>query len=227
MNRLIKNMRGFTLIEILVAILILLVVVVTLFSSFRAFVVSSESVKEDVMHSEKIRDVFKRVRLDFESVFVLQVPRYKKPEFSSDPDPYRFVGSRENLGQQTVSYLIFPSFAHAKLGEDQRTGVARIAYYLKENETNGYDLYRADALSPFPQEMQSCSDPLLCTDISGFEVLYRDLNGDEYEYWDSETEEFKHLFPAIVNLKIAFGSGDTEQIYEFFVDLAAGRMPIE
>ncbi len=227
MNRPVKDNKGFTLVEILIAILIFSVVISTLFSSFKAFIISSENVKEVVAHSEKIRNVFKRISLDLESIYVLQPPRYKKPEFDSDPDPYRFEGKEENLGQSVVSTLVFPSFAHAGFGSDQRIGVARIVYYLKENKNNLYDLFRADALQPFPEELESCLDPVLCRDISGFEVAYKDVNGDEYKVWDSEDQEFKYAFPASIDFKITFGAGEQSQVFEISTSLVSGRQPIE
>jgi len=227
LNRQIRDNKGFTLVEILIAILIFSVVISTLFSSFKAFIISSETVKEEIAHSEKIRNVFKRISLDFESIYVLQPPRYKKPEFNSDPDPYRFEGKEENLGQGVVSSMFFPSYAHAGFGSDQRSGVARIVYYLKENKNELYDLYRADALWPFPEELESCTDPVLCRDISGFEVVYKDVNGDEYKVWDSEDQEFKYMFPASIDFKITFGSGEQSQVFEISTSLVSGRQPIE
>lgn len=213
--------------EILVSVLIFSIIALILFSSFKAFIISSESIKEDVTHSEKIKNVFKRINRDLESLVVLQPPRYKKPEFNSEPDPYRLIGEEVSVGQNMVSSMIFTSLAHAMLGTDNRAGVARIAYYLKENENNTYDLYRADSLPPFPEEVTSCSDPILCNDISGFEVVYTDFKGDEHRYWDSDAQEFKHTFPASIHLKIVFGSGERQQTFETAMGIVSGRAPIE
>ncbi|MCD4736126.1 MAG: prepilin-type N-terminal cleavage/methylation domain-containing protein [Bacteroidales bacterium] len=221
------NSRGFTLVEILIAVLIFSIIISILFSSFKAFIISSEKVKEEIAHSEVIKNVFKRISMDFESIFILQPPRYKKPQFNSDPDPYSFVGKEVTVGQQVVSSMVFTSLAHAKLGVNQRDGVARIAYYLKENENNMYDLYRADALPPFPEEPESCSDPVLCRDISGFEVLYKDFNGDEYRFWDSEAEEFKYTFPVSIDMKIIFGSEQRQQVSVITIGLVTERELIE
>lgn len=227
MNRQFNNTRAFTLMEILIAILIFFIVISTLFSSFNAFIISSEKVKQAVAHSEKIRTVFKRISLDLESIYVLQPPRYRKPEFNSDPDPYRFEGEEVTLGQGVVSQMRFPSYAHTGFGSDQRTGVARIVYYVKENKDKQYDLYRADSLAPFPEEQESCSDPVLCTDISGFEVVYRDREGEAYKSWNSEDEAVDYTFPASIDFKITFGTGEANQVFEVSIALVSGRDPIE
>jgi general secretion pathway protein J len=165
--------------------------------------------------------------MDLESLVVLQTPRYQKPEFNSAPDPYRFIGREETKGQKIVSSMVFTSFAHAMLGADQRAGVARIAYYLRENQNHAYDLYRADSLFPFSEEIESCTDPVLCRDISGFEIVFTDFNGDEHPYWDSDSQEFRYTVPARIDLKITLGSDETQQVFETAVFLSSGRGPIE
>jgi len=219
--------KGFTLVEVLVSILIFSILMSTLFSSFKAFIISSEYVKEDVTQGEKIRNVLKRINMDLGSLVVLQTPRYKKPEFNSDPDPYSFIGQEETMGQTVFSSVVFTSLAHAMLGTDQRAGAARIAYYLKENQNNTYDLYRADSLFPFPEELESCADPVLCRDISGFELVYTDFNGDEHRYWNSDDQEFKYTFPTSIDLKITLGSGESQQVFETAISMVSGREPIE
>ena len=227
MNSRIKCYRGFTLLEILIAILIFAVVISTLFSSFKAFIISSEGVKKDVLQKEKINNIYKRINLDLESMFVLQPPRYKKPGFDADPDLYGFIGNEETLGQDTVSSMVFTSLAHAKFGDEQRSGVARIAYYVREDENSDLELCRADMLPPFTQEIKSGADPILCRNIQDFEILYYDYNGDEYSNWDSEIQEFHYTFPSKIDLKITFGTKEQPQIYLMSFDIIPGRLPIE
>ncbi len=219
--------RGFTLLEILIAIVIFAIVIAMLFSTFQAFIISSEKVKENVLQIDAIANIQKRITLDLESLYLLQIPRYKKPGFDSEPDAFSLLGNEETIGQEVVSFLTFSSLAHVKFGTDQRSGVARIAYYVRENEDKGLDLCRADVLPPFPQEIKSCTDPVLCRDISGFEVVYKDQNADEYRYWDSESQEFKYTFPLSVNLKIIFGSKEHTQTAVISIDIVQGREPIE
>jgi len=223
----IHNPKGFTLVEILMAVLIFSIIITALFSSFAAFIVSSESVKQELTHNEKIKNVFKRTRMDLEALYVLHPPRYKRPQFNSDPDPYRFLGKENQMGQVSASSMAFGSLAHARTGLDNRMGVARIVYYLRENENNTYDLCRADALPPFPEDIVSCYDPVLCRDVSGFEVIYRDNNGNDHRYWDSESEEFNYSFPARVDLKITFGIEGKRRTFEIFISPGTGREPID
>ncbi len=218
---------GFTLLEILIAVVIFAVIMATLFSSFRAFILSGTHVKHDLEQTEKITGIFRRISLDLESVFCLQVPRYKQPGFDSQPDPYQFIGTRETIGQAVFSSLVFTSLAHAGINSDDRFGIARIAYYVKENRAGTYDLYRSDVLAPYPDEVQSCRDPVLCRDISGFEIIYTDLDANEYKSWDSEDDAYKFSFPHGVELKIYFGNEEPRQVFTLPVRLTAGRPPLD
>lgn len=219
--------RGFTLLEIMIAILIFAVVISALFSSFKAFVTTSDKVRSDVAFNENVRDVLKRIRSDLGAVFILQEPRYRKPAFDSDPDPFRFLGKEETVGDLQASTLRFASLAHAGLGSDNRPGVARVGYYVKPGRNGSYDLFRADALYPFPEELESCRDPLLCRNISGFEVLYTDAEGEEHRTWDSDAKEFDYSFPSGIHLKISLVSDRGNQVFDTFIGLASGRQPIE
>lgn len=223
----ISNNSAFTLIELLITILIFLIVMTVLLSSFNAFMISSKVVRENVQNSEKISSINKRIQLDFESVFIIHPPRYKIPAFNSDPDPYRFAGEEITLGQQVVSIIEFASTAHVQNGQNQRKGVARIAYYPRENDDETFNLYRADSLSPFPDDMESCSDPVLVKGLTGFEILYTDFEGREYKHWDSDDEEFSFTTPKSLKIKLTFGTREPRQTTIIPIGIINGRQPIE
>lgn len=228
MNNANKNKNaGFTLLEVLISVIIFSIVVTTLFATFKTFIVSSESVKDDVTWGENISVFFNRINEDLLTLYILQTPRYKKPEFNSDPDPYRFIGKEISTGQDTVSIMSFTSNAHARIGTAQRPGIARISYYLKKNENNSYDFYRADSLAPFPEAIESCSDPVLIKGISEVEVIYMDSNGESHQYWDSDAKEFDYMVPKSINFKISFDLKEREQIFETDIGLVPERPPIE
>ena len=227
MNKGIKRESGFTLIEVLMAIVIFSVVMTALFSSFKAFIVSSETVKNDIDHNEKIRGAYNRISLDLESVYIPQFPIYKRPEFNSDPDPYRLAGSEDIIGQQVVSSLTFTSFAHAVYNGGTRKGLARISYYLKKNENDTYNLHRSDTLWPFPEETAACSDPVLLKGITGFSITYTDTESEEFRNWNSDDEEFDFAFPKSLEFKITHGLDDKKIQTVFAIPIRSGRPAIE
>jgi general secretion pathway protein J len=208
------NFQGFTLVEILVAMVIFSLTLVTLFSSFNAFLSSGSLVKEEVNQNECCRTGIKTIISDLDQIFVLPPPRYSKPEFDSEPDLYRFEGELVNLGGEQFSQLSFSSLNHLELGGYPGKGVAKIIYHVVIRENNSdsiqygqvqydqvrYDLVRSDNLAPYPDGGDPCSDPILFKDILGFKLTYTDINGDEHETWDSESEEFGFIFPVNVHL---------------------------
>lgn len=213
--------------ELLIAVLIFSIIIFTLFASFQAFMKTSETIVRDISQSEKMHLAIKRIHLDFEQLYVLKMPQYSKPEFDSDPDPYRFVSQEVTLDQKNFSSIGFTSLAHVKTGKDLRHGVARISYYIKEKENNTFDLYRGDKLQPYPEELESCADHVLAEDISGFEISFTDVHGDKHRHWDSDSKEFQYTVPAIVSLKLVFNSQGAGQVVETAVRLLAARSPIE
>lgn len=215
--------KGFTLIEILVALVILASIMVLLYSSFNAFLISSQRIKEAVLDQEKISVVSRRITQDMEAIFITQPPRYRVPEFDSDPDPYQMIGVQETMNQTTISSIIFTSLAHVDIKTDPRAGVARISYYLKPNDKNSFDLYRSDTLWPYPETAQSCHDFVLCTAVSGFEIIYIDTDGEEHTSWDSDSEDINFSYPKSIEFKLMTGSGDNLRSFAVIIDLLTGR----
>ncbi len=222
-----KHCTGFTLLEILIALLIFSMTVIGLFYSFKTFVISSETIKEQIIHQEKLTDAIKRINIDMESIFILQPPRYKPPELNSDPDMHRFIGFEPNSGQSIIQLMAFSSFAHAKFGADQWNGICKITYYLKLNEKKLYDLYRSDTIPPFLNEIGYCSDPVMIHDILKINIIYKNGEGTEYNYWDSDTEEFDYMFPSSIDLLITYLSGETKQFFSISNGLTTERKRID
>ncbi len=222
-----QNNKGFTLMEIFMAILIFSIVVFTLFSTWSAFMKSGQQVIQEVKGNEGHHNAISRITMDLEQLFVIHPPRYEKPRFDSDPDPYRFEGREVNNSAGTFPYISFASFAHLQTGFESRPGVARIAYYVKADKNNLLNLYRADNLAPFPEDETSCADPVLLQNISKFEVRYLDQNGDEHRYWDSDSKEFNHMFPSKVNLRILFKENEQTRVVGTTIPVYAYRNPME
>ena len=218
------DLQGFTLIEILVATVIFSVTLLTLFSAFNAFLSSGSLVKKEVTQNDRFVPGLKTMLSDLEQIFVLQPPRYIKPEFNSQPDPFAFKGTPSDTGGNEFSQLSFTSLNHAGPVAAPGNGVAKIVYYVNRHEDR-FDLLRSERLAPYPEEPDPCSDPVLFRDITGFKLTYTDTNGDEHDSWDSESKEFDFIFPARVQIKIKLEENSRSIITA--ITLPANRKALE
>jgi len=95
--------NGFTLMEILLAFLILGIVLTTVLASFNAVFSTTDTLNSSSRFYEMAKSCLNRMTLDLEAFYALQPPLYKKPEFDDPPDPYRFVGSNTEKVVRTAS----------------------------------------------------------------------------------------------------------------------------
>lgn len=233
--------NGFTLIELMAAITIFAIVITVLFPGFRSFFLSSQAIRSNVRQMNRFQNMARRIRMDLSQIYALPGERYKKAvSLDAEADPFGFRAVVDHRAGKEFSSLSFASFAHAYLGSQSRPGVARISYYVRPNPLGGYDLCRSDVLYPFPLEENSCHDPVLVEGLSRFDAVFIDEKGHEHEIWDSDGEDFGFSFPRMIRFTLglgqlpsgasdSFSSADAsdERIYEFSVNLAVGRAPID
>lgn len=219
--------RGFTLIEILIAVLIFGGLMTTLFTSFQSFISSSTAVNNGLTQDERIRTLLGHLERDLGALYITRPPRYKKPDSISDPDPFRFNGTQESIGGTLVSRLGFASLNHLSLGKEEIPGVARIVYHTRSNDDKGIDLCRFDTLRPFDESQERSCDPVLVRNISEFDLSYVDEKGDEHSSWDSESDTVKYTFPVSVKFKITLNTGDAPRIVETQIALPVSREALD
>ncbi|OQY00800.1 MAG: hypothetical protein B6I26_05845 [Desulfobacteraceae bacterium 4572_130] len=193
--------KGFTLVEILLAVAIFGILMITLFFSFDSFITSGNAIKNEILEIER-KNIFKKISIDLKSIYILHAPRYLKPEFDSSFDDFRFLGDETSIGGSFFSRLKFVSSNHVALGDDTRTGMAQIIYYIRLNDENKFDLCRSDNLLCFQDKKAKMCDPVICKNIEKFELFYVDNKNNKYKYWDSESSEFEYIIPTSVIIKI-------------------------
>lgn len=187
--------KGFTLIEILLAVLILGIVMTTVYASYTGtFRIIAETKKDAELYG-MARAALDRMARDLEAV-------------SPWKGAFPFVAKPYSLLDQNFTGMIFRSAAHVAFGmEEQSGGVAVIEYIVEEEkEGEGFALYRSDSLSrdlkedePPPQKY------LLCDRIAGLTYLFYDDKGKEYDAWDSDGGEEKQRkkAPTIVEIRMS------------------------
>jgi general secretion pathway protein J len=191
---------GFTLLEIMLAVLILGIVVTTVLASFNAVFSTTEALESGSDVYEMAKNCLKRMTTDLESVYVVQPPIYKTPEFNAPPNDYRIVGSLEDIGGTGFARLRFTSRSHLLFEKSYRNGIAEIIYYVMAKEDGNLVLKRSDNLYPYPDFEETGSDPTLCEHVKSLAFKYYDDEGSEHDDWDSEVDDY--IFETLVKLPI-------------------------
>ena len=213
--------------EILLAFLILGLVVTTVLGSFNAVFSTTDTLNTSSRYYEMAKNCLNRMTLDLEAVYARQPPLYKKPEFDAPPDPYRLVGSTMDVGGTSFATIRFTSNAHVPLENSKRKGIAEIIYYVQAQNDGQMVLRRSDSLYPYPEFEERSSDPALCNNIKSLAFKYIDADGEEFEEWNSEADEYGHATPTAIRVALEVGDESTSYRFETTVRLTSRRDKIE
>jgi general secretion pathway protein J len=219
--------KGFTLMEILVAIAILAVVVTTILASFNSVFSTTEALDENSELYEMAKSCIKRIVLDLESIHVSQRPLYQPPELDQPPDPYRVVTSNRDIGGTGIAEIRFASRAHINFEKTQGSGIAEITYYAQAGDDGHLVLKRSDKLYPYPPFEEKGSDPVLCKYVKSLAFKFFDTEGNEYELWDSDSEEFGYATPAAISVQLELAKKTATHSFETMVSLPIHREKAE
>lgn len=217
--------RGFTLVEVLIAILIFGIIVTTLFASHRSVFVSAPIVESNIDLYETAGTCLGRMALDLRSIYITQAPVFEKPEFDAAPDPHRVIASNDGGGD--TPRLQFASLAHLPLEQSKREGVAQISYYVAPVDDEVFQVRRADKLYPYPPFEANDRDPVLCDMVKRLEISFVDEDGNDFEYWNSDSDEFDYATPTAVDFMVELVRGGTTSIFETRVSLPVIREALE
>ncbi len=215
--------EGFTLLEIMVAMVIFAVIITTVFGSFRLVFSSADAVTGDVAFYESARICLDRITMDLDSLVVTDYPRYSKPEFSDPEDIYRLVGDTSDVAGSTFGRLRFASLAHLPLNQDPRQGVCRIVYYVDEGFGDYLVLRRADHLYPFPEFEKSEDDPILCERILALEFEFLGEEEEMEDHWNSESDDFGYATPRLVEVRMTIGDEQRSRSFSTRINLHVYR----
>jgi len=222
-----QPVAGFTLMEILLAFLILAIVVSTILGSFEAVFSTTDTLENSSKYYDMAKNCLQRMSLDLDSVYVVQPPFYKKPEFDDPPDPYRLVGANVDVGGTGFANLRFTSNAHIPLDNSGRGGIAEIVYYVQAKTDGQLVLRRADHLFPYPPFEEKGDDPVLCQHVKSLAFKYYDAEGEQSDEWNSDADNYNHATPTAIGIQLEIGNETDSYPFETTVRLAVHRDKME
>jgi general secretion pathway protein J len=204
-SALIFKSRGFTLIEVLLAISMFAVIVVSLFSSYTGSLRIMKITEPQADLYRKARVTMSRITDDLESAYYVA-----GQESSEDDDaPPQFLGINEMIDSRDADTLRFISKAHISFdGDESLVGKAVLSYYVKEGD-DGLILFRADTPYYAEQPEENSGGLILCDGLEGINFTYFDSEGEEYEEWDLSDEMRGGKLPSMVAVQI-WMAGESE-----------------
>lgn len=215
--------RGFTLLEIMVAIFIFAVVVTTIFFSYDTLFSGNKAIDRSTVSYEMAKNCLDRMITDLKSVYVSLPPEYSPPDFDDSPDRYRIVGETSDVQGTTFPKLRFTSLAHVSFRGKTENGISEIVYYAQAADDGNYVLKRSDRLYPYPALEENAGDPVLCKDVKSLVIKYYDESGAEHDFWDSDTEDFGYSTPKSIGIKLELDAGSQSLWLETIVTLPVFR----
>ena len=213
--------RGFTLLEILIAIFIFAVVLTTIFTSYTGTfrIIDETESQADIYAMARI--VLSRIQEDLESIHFKEA-KTSEPEGSS-PQPAMFLGEDNEIEGRDADSLRFLSRARLIFNEeDENPGIARIRYYVSENEEgNDLVLYRSDTPELEEPSEEGTGGLILCDGLFSINVSYYDADDEPHEHWDSSGDEFKNQLPNMVSILLEFVNDENpEKPHKFTTSVA-------
>ena len=219
--------RGFTLLEILIALFIFTVVVTTIFGSYNFIFSSTDAFDSGISVYESARNCLNRMTFDLQAVYVTFPPAYTPPEPDASPDTYRFSGEMDTVGGTSFSRIRFTSLAHVAFEKKQQEGIAEIVYYVQPGDNGTFILRRSDTLYPYKPFQEKGTDPVLCENLKSLKFTYYDAEGADADHWDSDSDDFKYATPRAVGIQLELGNGSFSQQFATLIALPGYRLKSE
>ena len=199
--------RGFTLIEILIAIFILGLVLATIYASFSGILKTSHQMEEEGNIYKMARTSLERIIKDLSSL---------QPASGS----FDFRAEKKTLSKRDFYSLSFWSASHLAFGENEGEGrPAAISYYVQEDEGgNSFSLWRSDVSGAKPDKEKNTNGGfVICQNVDSLSLRFYDSTGNELESWDSSSStEQKDKAPVAVKIELDLvNSNDKEKPYKF------------
>lgn len=206
----VKGPRGFTLVEILVAIAIVAVVLSTVYAAFSGTFRISRSASDSDKVYGMMRVTADRMLQDIESL-------------SFRKGSYEITLTGGDAGDET-RVLTFVSSAGLSYVDGAAAANARVRYYLtKEKEDSSLTLWRSDtAFVSSPRQEAAPKGFMICGGIKSLRYTLFDSAGNAHETWDSASRSGSDRAPVSVLVNIEFLNGEKSggETYKFMTRVA-------
>ncbi|QSQ18627.1 prepilin-type N-terminal cleavage/methylation domain-containing protein [Pyxidicoccus parkwayensis] len=171
-----RRMRGFTLMEVMVAVAITALMGTVVAMAFQTGITAKETVETDADRYRQVRVALNRMAREIGSAYVSD--RYDLKRFRDQNDrPTNFIGERDKL--------LFTTFAHQRLYTDVKESDQAVVEYFVEASSDREARGRLDLKRRVNSNVDDRMDRGGTTD-----TLFEGVKGLEFAFWDSEKKQW-------------------------------------
>ena len=231
----IKPARGFTLIEVMVAIALLSVIMFQVSATTTQMLNSKDRVEDRDLFYQVGRVALRKIEDDLRVAFLVKSSQSKVKGFSASSGELKsgwrtfFIGKNEGEHDS----IKFTTLSHLRLYKNAKESEqTRVAYLTRRSEDNPefYDLIRVEMPWLDGTTEVEGRQLVLAESIREFNVEYFDVRKEEWiREWDTEQIDWKERLPSAVRLTLSFPDPDDEEQSITFtsgVFLALAKAPI-
>jgi prepilin-type N-terminal cleavage/methylation domain-containing protein len=200
--------KGFTLVEIMIAILILGLVLSTVYAAYSSTMKTVHDIEYQNNLYKMSRTAMDRMIKDLSSL-------------QMSAGNFDFRAEKKTLSNREFYSLSFWSASHLAFGENEGEGrPAAISYYVQEDEGgNSFSLLRSDLTGAKPAKEKNISGGfVVCQNVESWRLRFYDATGRESESWDSSSfsADQKGKTPAYVKIELSLVNiNNMEKPYKF------------
>lgn len=202
--------RGFTLLEVTIAIAITAMIGVLIAAAFSSSITAKETVEAEAEHYSMVRSSLSRMAREIGSAFVSD--RYDALRFRDQNDrPTNFIGEKNKL--------LFTSLAHQRLYTDAKESDQAVIEYEVKSSTDPKakgrnDLMRREAPLYHEEKMErGGTTDVLFEGAKRIEFAYWDPDKKEWDdEWDTRRVERKDILPTRVRITLFAVDEDKKEV---------------
>ena len=197
--------KGFTLLEILVAMFIFGVVLTTLYTAYTGTFRNIEETQSLASYYQMARISLDRIVEDLETAYIYPGSTDVKIQEPMNQSS-KFIGKDLKFQDRSIDAMFFNSRAHQTFNKDPfGIKMARIGYFFKEVGSDGsFSLFRSDTTEFEQKKRENPEGSILCEDLFSLDFQYIDHLGKSHNEWDSTQDPFKNKLPVIVSITLEF-----------------------
>ena len=199
--------RGFTLLEVLIAIFIFALVVSAIFTVYTGTfrIIDESESRADICEMAGI--ALERISEDLESAYISNMEQTPGSD-KANPANALMVGEKRELMGRACGALRFLSLAHLTFSEEEAVAKpTEIFYYAAAGSgTELLEFYRSDTPLSLERPDADRGGLLLCEGLLSIVFTYYDSEGEPHETWDSGEGASKGKLPARVSVSMEFAN---------------------